>query len=168
MEAKFFAQPYDINARGFYFDNPNQYHEKYQRNLPVEEYEFQFVDGDSNACALAKLFHPGPQEIEKFYEILDQFEYRPDDFIKLCYILESRITYHIDEAVEEIDNVTLFEGTAVDYANDYMEQLYTKDIPEFFKNYFDAEQFANDLRLSGDISEFEFNDSSYIVTVKVL
>src|SRR3989442_10857884 len=47
-----FAKPYDISANGFYFSSFEEYQSKaaLTRNdfdYPVEEYEIQFIDGDS-------------------------------------------------------------------------------------------------------------------------
>ena len=46
------AQPYDISAQGFYFDTAEEYRQKAAKNRNdfggiVEEYEIQFIDGDS-------------------------------------------------------------------------------------------------------------------------
>ena len=46
-----FAQPYDISARGFYFDTASEYSAKAAKlkndyGQPVEEFEIQFIDGD--------------------------------------------------------------------------------------------------------------------------
>lgn len=54
---KLFAQPYDITANGFYFENLEEYTAKAAANRnnygqPVEEYELQFIDGESIDAAL--------------------------------------------------------------------------------------------------------------------
>lgn len=46
----FFAQPYSLDAVGFYFDTLEAYPEKSENLLdafgnPVEEFEIQFIDG---------------------------------------------------------------------------------------------------------------------------
>ena len=47
----FYAQPYDINAKGFFFDCIDSYRRQSaghvnRYGMPVEEYELQFIDGD--------------------------------------------------------------------------------------------------------------------------
>ncbi|MCB1563899.1 MAG: antirestriction protein ArdA, partial [Alphaproteobacteria bacterium] len=52
-----FAQPYDISANGFYFETEEEYNERASKLLnsygwPVEEFEIQFIDGESIDCEL--------------------------------------------------------------------------------------------------------------------
>lgn len=52
------AQPYDITAEGFYFRDAEEYYKNADelRNSeggPVEEFEIQFIDGDSLECLIA-------------------------------------------------------------------------------------------------------------------
>jgi hypothetical protein len=56
-----FAQSYDITANGFYFDTVEDYNENAEKNrnsagFPVEEYELQFIDGESIDAALLELW----------------------------------------------------------------------------------------------------------------
>jgi hypothetical protein len=55
-----YAQPYDISANGFYFDTVDDYNEKATKLLnsygqPVEEFELQFIDGESIDADLFKV-----------------------------------------------------------------------------------------------------------------
>lgn len=48
----FYAQPYDITASGFYFENIDDYQAKVVKCIgdggqPVEEFEIQFIDVES-------------------------------------------------------------------------------------------------------------------------
>jgi hypothetical protein len=68
-----FAQPYDISATGFYFLTAEQYQEqstktRNDRGFRVEEYEIQFIDGESID---AKLFEPLGVNQCNFREFLD-------------------------------------------------------------------------------------------------
>ncbi|MEP4197921.1 MAG: hypothetical protein ABJL99_20030 [Aliishimia sp.] len=59
MTTTLFAQPYDISANGFYFTSAEVYAAKV-RTLkndygdPVEEFEIQFIDGETIDCELAR------------------------------------------------------------------------------------------------------------------
>jgi hypothetical protein len=49
---RLYAQPYDISAHGFYFETAAEYNEKASKlrnsyGWPVEEFELQFIDGES-------------------------------------------------------------------------------------------------------------------------
>ncbi|MEM9211537.1 MAG: hypothetical protein AAGA63_08615 [Pseudomonadota bacterium] len=53
------AQPYDLAAKGFYFESAEEFDTKSKSNRneygqPVEEYEIQFIDGEDIDCDLAK------------------------------------------------------------------------------------------------------------------
>ena len=53
------AQPYDLAAAGFHFENAEEFQAKSRalRNdygEPVEEFEIQFIDGEDVDCQLAK------------------------------------------------------------------------------------------------------------------
>ena len=57
--AMFYAQPYDIHASGFYFEDTETYRNKITSIVndygdPVEEFEIQFIDGDEIDCELSK------------------------------------------------------------------------------------------------------------------
>jgi len=66
MTVTLYAQPYDVSANGFYFDDSKIFEKKIQ-NLkndyrePVEEFEIQFIDGEALDAALfeALCIHQG-------------------------------------------------------------------------------------------------------------
>ena len=54
------AQPYDISANGFFFETTEEYNEKASKLVnsygqPVEEFELQFIDGESIDADLFKV-----------------------------------------------------------------------------------------------------------------
>ncbi len=54
-----FAQPYDISASGFYFNTAEEYTTQASKlrnsyGQPVEEFELQFIDGESIDADLFK------------------------------------------------------------------------------------------------------------------
>ena len=58
----------------------------------------------------------------------------------------------------------LFEGTAIEYAESYIEDTgLLNEMPENLRFYFDTEVFARDLLLGGDIAELEVDRTPYIV-----
>lgn len=59
------AQPYNIDATGFYFDRLEAYQEKAAGLIdsygqPVKEFEIQFIDGDSVDCKLFDIMGVDP------------------------------------------------------------------------------------------------------------
>ena len=76
-----FAQPYDLAAEGFYFDTAEDYSTKAKplRNdygEPVEEFEIQFIDGESIDCDLANAISLNQANFARFFEIVDEWEGR--------------------------------------------------------------------------------------------
>ena len=58
----------------------------------------------------------------------------------------------------------LFEGTLLEYAEDYVESTGLLDqLPESLRYYFDVEAFARDMRLGGEVTELELGNRQWIV-----
>lgn len=158
------ATPYDISATGFYFSTYDEYAEKAasHRNEygdPVEEYEIQFIDGDNSR--LFKAVGVNQANLKTWfdrYEIMDE-----DDAVKAIYLAD-HLGYRLDDMIDRLEDVYLYEGTALDYAESYLEDTGLLDqIPESLRFYFDTEAFARDMILGGDISELDIDGTSYIV-----
>ena len=72
-DLKLYAQPYDVEASGFYFSSLEEYEKKAKKNKnsygqQVEEYEFQFIDGSDFDKGQEMLDALG---LEKFMEVSD-------------------------------------------------------------------------------------------------
>ena len=58
----------------------------------------------------------------------------------------------------------LFEGTAQDYAESYIEDTgLLNEIPENLRYYFDIKTFARDMVLGGGIAVIEIDGTPYVV-----
>lgn len=159
-----YAQPYNINAQGFYFHSVEDFESQSENLLdhfgfPVEEFEIQFIDGGDaelfgacgiDQCNLAAWFNN--------IEVLDDHEK-----ISL-YFLTGVLGYSLDSAMDRIDEVCIFHGDAQDAAEELFESCYAQEIPENLRFYFDIEKFARDLELDGEFNEFHFGDSVYTCT----
>ena len=69
-----YAQPYDLDAQGFYFTSFEDYETKYNKNCnvygqPVEEYEIQFIDGSAINCALFDAV--GSYNLKAYYKVVN-------------------------------------------------------------------------------------------------
>lgn len=70
----------------------------------------------------------------------------------------------MDEVLGHMDDVNLFEGTALEYAEQFIEDTGLLDqMPESLRFYFDTESFARDLVIGGDITEVKIDNTHYIV-----
>lgn len=85
-----------------------------------------------------------------------------DAAAKAIYLSEY-IGYDISEIIERLDEITLFQGTAKEYAEEYIEDTGMLDsMPENLRYYFDTAAFAKDMVISGDITEVHINNTQYI------
>jgi len=158
------AQPYSLDATGFYFDSLDDYEAKYEANkdvfgAPVEEYEIQFIDG-----AGAELFNAlgiDQSTLELWFDRAEDLD--KNEQAALSYLTGECLGMDPYDALDMIDDVCLFEGTAKDYAEEYFEEVYP-DLPQTLRNYIDIESFARDLELNGDIYEFNHEGTVYVVT----
>ncbi|WP_262694705.1 antirestriction protein ArdA [Kordiimonas aquimaris] len=164
MTNKYHATPYDISAAGFYFSTYDEYLDKSAKHRndygdPVEEYEIQFIDGEN--CKLFEALSVNQANLKQWF---DDFEdLGGDDLIKATY-LANDVGYSIDDILDRLDDIILFEGTALEYSESYIEDTgLLNEIPENLRYYFDTESFARDLVLGGDICETEINGTNYII-----
>ncbi len=167
MTNQYHATPYDTSATGFYFSTYEDYLDKASNHKnahgdPVEEYEIQFIDGDLPWCngplfnALGIYQANLDTWFQKFEDML------MDDATKVIYVAEY-LNYDISEVLDHMDDVTLYQGTAQEYAQEYIEDSGLLDsMPENLQYYFDVEAYARDMVLSGDITEVEINHTQYI------
>jgi antirestriction protein len=162
------ATPYDISASGFYFQTMEEYEEKAasHRNAhgdPVEEYEIQFIEGDDYA-----LFNALDINQANLWDWFENFEgnFEGKDLVKALYL-----AIHIGKTIEDLDqkrldDVMLFEGSAKDYAEQYLDDTGIFDAVEkvgLNPYYVDVDAFARDMELSGDVTTFEHGNNYYVV-----
>jgi hypothetical protein len=70
----------------------------------------------------------------------------------------------MDQALEKIDEPSIYEGELKDAAEELFDECYLSDIPESVRNYIDYAAFARDCELGGDMTEFEFAGTTYTCT----
>ena len=84
---------------------------------------------------------------------------------KVIYLFD-HLDYTTDTAndiQDKLDDITLFEGTAIEYAEQYLEETgMLNKIPQHLRYYFDTEAYARDMLLNGDIAEVEIMNARYI------
>ncbi len=158
------ATPYDISASGFYFNTLAEYQEKSIKHRneygdPVEEYEIQFIDGDN--YRLFGALGVNQANLDKWFSDFEELE--TDETIKAIYLSED-LSYAMDVILDRLDDVSLFEGTALEYTESYIEDTgLLEQMPENLRFYFDTEKFARDMVLGGDISSIEIDGTNYII-----
>ena len=154
-----FANPYAFGGRGFYFTTLDEYQEGMLRLWPhdVEEVELSYCDGPH--CELFNAAGIGQATISQWFDLLDTIE---DDQLPALYYLLDDQGETLSEALERMNDVCVSEGTALDYAHEYIEDSGMLDaLPEQLRYYFDYEAFARDLKLNGDVTEFVYDGTTY-------
>ena len=158
------AIPYDLSAPSFYFTTYEEYRTKSNalRNEygdPVEEFMLDFIDGDG-----VELFNALRINQATLGIWFDDFEcLSEEDRIKAVYLVQY-LGYEIDSVTRRLNEMNLFQGTAIDYAHDFIASTgMLENVPEIVSRYFDYASFARDLLLGGEITEIEINGHGFIV-----
>jgi len=158
------ATPYDFSATGFYFQSYEDYREKASthRNTyghPVEEYEIQFIDGDNHT--LFNAIGVNQANLKLWFDVFEKLD--GSDVVKAIYLADY-LGGNVDEILDHLDDVVLFEGTPKEYAESLIEETgLLSELPENLRFYFDVEAFARDLIYAGDITEIEIFGTTWIV-----
>ena len=159
-KTKLFAQPYNLDAEGFYFESYEEYLTKSQKcrdafGLPVEEFEIQFIDGD--LCNLFSACNINQANLGFWFsEIGDLEEYDQAELFYRCKIL--------NDDPEEALRLRGYEGyISQSCARELIDECGLLDgLSEELQCYFDVESYARNLVLNGDITEFRYEGTIYI------
>lgn len=159
-----YAQPYNMDAQGFYFHSFEEYETK-SENLRdrfgnvVEEFEIQFTDGDD-----AALFEACGINQSNLATWFDDIEDKDEHEKIALYFLTGELGYTLDQAIDKVEDVIIYEGDAKEAAEELFDECYAHTIPENLRFYFDMDKFARDLEIGGDFNKFEFNGTTYTCT----
>ena len=165
-----YAQPYDLDAQGFYFDSFEDYETKFNKNCnvygqPVEEYELQFIDGSAIDCDLFKAIDKTQNivcSLKAFFMVANTWE----EYQKIPLIIayEENITSEpfneevTSDMFEDID--IYYDMSFEDLAWQFIEDGLFGDISEDLKQWLDIEKMA--LSLSYDYNEISVGNNSII------
>lgn len=161
------AQPYSLDASGFYFGGLDDYQTKYDTNKdrygnPVEEYELQMIEEDETGDA--QLFEACGIDQATLELWFDEIERLNKHEKAALFYLVSDLGYSVADALEKVDEVSLFEGDLLEAATEFFDEVYINEIPGNLRFYIDYETFARDCRLGGDMIEFRFANTAYTCT----
>ena len=151
-----FAQPYDISAVGFYFQTESEYAEKAAKlrnsyGSPVEEFELQFIDGESIDSQLFEALGVNQCNFAQFLEACDDWD---DDQKRKVIIAVGECGYSFDLTSGDPDDfdIDLYEIDSLrELAEQFVEEGLFGEIPEPIRNYLDYNAIARDLGM--DYSE---------------
>lgn len=159
------AQPYDLDAIGFYFESFEEYASKAGKNCnahgdPVEEYEIQFIDGDDIDCALAKAWDTNQANIGGYFTACDEWE----DYQKKIFIIAvGEVGYQFDHETVFPDNFDIdiyHVESMTELAEQFVDEGFFGDIPDQLSGYIDMRAIARDLEF--DYAETEIAGETLI------
>lgn len=158
------ATPYNIDAIGFFFTDADDYATKASIHLDrfgnlVEEFEIQFIDGDD-----AQLFEVCGINQVNLSTWFDNIEFLQDHEKINLYYLVAIAGYNLTEALEKLDEPSIYDGVLKEAATELFVECYLHAIPEIIQAYIDYERFARDCQYGGDMTEFEYAGSIYTCT----
>ena len=159
-----YAQPYDLDAQGFWFTSFEDYQTKYNNNFNVygqfvEEYEIQFIDGSVINNALFDAV--GSYNLKAYFKVVNKW----DDFEKVDLIISYKDNITSEPFNEDIEpndlNIEIyydmsFHSLAQEFINDGM----LGDIPKHLEQYIDVDKYAYDLSM--DYNECRLGNSTLI------
>lgn len=160
-----FAQPYDITANGFYFQDYESYQEEFDnlRNefgQKVEEFEIQFIDGEIINCDLFNALSIHQGDIENFFDACENWS--EDEKIKVIIAVgECGYDFNLENDNPDQFDMELYECDSLkDLAEQFIEEGIYGEIPENIRYYLDIELMARDLEM--DYSEIEIDGTNYV------
>lgn len=160
-----FAQPYDICAKGFYFDTTEEY-EKKSKNLIndygqlVEEFEIQFIDGEIIDAKLFSALEVHQGNFSYFLDIAE--EWGKEEKIKVILAVgDCGYNFLLGQDEPDKFDIDIYEiDTMRDLAIDFVEQGLFGDIPNNIQHYLDYDAIAYDLSM--DYAEATIDKTRYI------
>lgn len=159
MTISLYANPYNFDAKGFYFSSYEEYTEKQTScfdsfGQQVEEFEIQHIDG---AGDFAHILPPDQSNLEEWLEQAKEFDLLSEDEQQAVKWLVEDIGKDMNEAIEKAGDVCIFTGTREEYAQEFVDDCYDLERKMGdLAQYFDYDAFGRDLELSGDIVEISF------------
>ncbi|MFP1130783.1 antirestriction protein ArdA [Asticcacaulis sp. W401b] len=160
-----FAQPYDISARGFYFDTASEYSAKAVKlkndyGQAVEEFEIQFIDGEYLDAKLFEALGVNQANHESFLEAAT--DWNDDEKIKVIIAVgEVGYKFKLGDDMPDQFEVELYQADSLaDLAAQFVEEGLYGEIPEPLRNYIDYDAIARDL--SVEYGETQLDGARYI------
>lgn len=161
-----YAQPYNIDATGFYFDSAEDYAAKAKKNFDrygqfVEEYEIQFIDGEAIDAEVAKAWDLSQCNFAEFFDCIDEWE---DDQKIRFIIANGECSYGFDPKTDNIDqlDIDIYEVDSLkDLAEQFVDEGLFGDIPKSLEFYIDYEAIARDLRVDYGVTNICGNTYAY-------
>ncbi len=151
MSTQLYANPYDLNFTGFYFESVEKF-QKQMKKAKFEEVEIDYIDGDNPSLFEAAGINQG--NISIWFQELEDIDDNDDTGIAIRYLRDTGLD--LQDAIERADEVQIWHGSSEDYAAELIEECYDMgSIPDTIKYHIDYAGIANDMDLNSEITEIE-------------
>lgn len=161
----FYAQPYDISATGFYFEDARTY----QANIngvtndygdPVEEFEIQFIDGDDLDSALANALGLYQNTILQFMDGITEWD--NDQKLKILIAVgEAGYSFDLNSSDPDDFEVNLYPDTTMrELAEQFIDEGLFGEIADNIACYLDYDAIVRDLAM--DYTETTIAGARYV------
>jgi len=150
MKNTYYAQPYDMDANGFYFSTKYDYKaalntSRNSYGQQVEEFEIQFIDGD---CLDGELFDALAINQATIIGFIDKLvKWSKDDKIKLILAVgESGYSFDISQDDPADFDIDIYPDTSLrDLADQFVDEGLFGEISDRVMMYLDYDRIARDL-----------------------
>lgn len=164
---KFYANPYNTSAAGFYFESIEELEVKSaalkdEFGLPVEELEIDAIDGTREEMELFEMAEVTQSDIAEFIEFIEDSD--EETWPAVYFLLERYTLYTLEAAISRAEECNVVQSSLLDAASNLFDECYGYSIPEELSIYIDYEKFAADIEYGGDMVEFEFGGKTYTCT----
>ena len=156
MSTVLYAQPYDIEATGFFFNSAEDFAEKAAANVnrfcaPVEEYEIQFIDGEDIDAALANAVGLHQGDVAAFFEKIEDWD-EQDKRVVIIAVGECGYDFNWRSTEPGDFDLDIYEIESLrELAEHFVDEGLFGEIPERLAFYIDLDAIARDLAV--DYSE---------------
>ncbi|MCV6575855.1 MAG: antirestriction protein ArdA [Cohaesibacter sp.] len=165
MTVTFYAQPYDIDATGFYFSDAETYKETIGKITnrygdPVEEFELQFIDGTVLNSKLARAIEPNQCNILPMMDAMETWN--EEQKLKVIIAVgECGLSFDFESGDPDDLDIDLYTDMSLkDLAYIFVDEGMFGDIPEHLSNYIDYGAITRDL--AHDYVETSIAGDSYV------
>ena len=160
-----YAQPYDISASGFFFEDTEEYDAKRSKCLndfgqPIEEFEIQFIDGEDIDAALFKALEINQATFSAFFEKVEKWAEQQKQKVIIA-VGECGYSVDLNSGDPDDFDIDLYEMDSLrELAEYFVEEGLFGEIPERIRFYLDYDAMARDLGM--DYSETTIAGQSFI------
>lgn len=164
MKTTLYAQPYDISVAGFYFETAEEYRQNAPKclndlNTSVEEFEIQFIEGESIDADLFKAIGVNQCNFEDYLKACD--EWSEHEKYQVVIARENGYSFNFKENTPTEFDIEIYEMDSLkELAEYFVDEGLFGEIPKQFQYYIDYEAIARDLGF--DYSEITIDSKNLV------